>query len=137
VTRYNRSAMEDPLAKYTRQGLTWEKAMAHARTLALQASQRGSQEPDTQFVGIVATPDASEMREIVPTLRQMGQVPDWAYVLVSRDVALGMLRMNHPASLDWLEPKTTGPKRRLPIVVLTPFGTKQGWEPYEVIEECG
>jgi hypothetical protein len=124
----------DPFAAYEEQGLTWERAMAHARRLALRAGELAAGDPSWRPVAVILTPDSKEIRDQLPELLRngMAQAGDWVPLLVSREQALAVLRSNAPATLDWLEPHADGKSRRLPVIVVTPFGYKLGHAPYEV-----
>jgi hypothetical protein len=123
---------DDPrFAEYERRGLTWERAMAHARILAQKAADKVARDPGWHPVGLIFTPDASEIQASVPNLIASGQAQpdDWVPLLVSREQALAMLRANAPQTQEWLAADRRDGQRLLPVVVVAPFGMRLGHEP--------
>jgi len=123
----------DPFEAYERRGLSWERAMGHARHLADLASEHAAVDPSLRLVAIIFAPDANEIAAQLPMLIAQGiaKPDDWVPLLVRREQALQMLRDNAPAGLDWLE-ADDGPERRLPVIVVTTFGVRLGFETYRV-----
>jgi hypothetical protein len=124
------SSFED----YERQGLTWERAMAQAKRLAQQAAEIAARDPDVRLVAVICTPDAAEVRDVLPRLLASGEVKpgEWVPLLMVREEALRVLRANTPAALEWLatEDVQEEGQRRLPVVVVTPLGVRVGHETY-------
>lgn len=123
----------DPFEAYERRGLTWERAMAHARHLAGLAREQHALDPSVRLVALVLAPDASEIAAQLPELIAKGiaKPDDWVPLLVRREQALQMLRANVPQGVEWLA-EDDGPERRLPVIVVTSFGVRLGYETYRV-----
>jgi len=84
-----------------------------------------AEHPEMQPVGLVFAPDASEavsMRDAIERATGQSLAGRGFFGVVPREFALAILRANAPATLDWLEPPTTGPERKLSIVIATKNG---------------
>jgi hypothetical protein len=126
--------VDERFEKYERQGLTLQSARAHARRLAAKAAADMVRDPSTALVALIFTPDCQAIRASLPSLIQggMAKASDWVPLLVSRDQALTMLRHDAPDVIDQLEPVRRGSAQRLPVVIVTPFGVKFGYEEFEI-----
>ena len=123
--------MDPRFAEYERRGLTWQRAMDHARLLAQEAEERLRTQPDAQLVAVILAPDASEIRDQVEALIRAGRAKagDWVPLLIDRPQVVGMLRANAPHLLEHLPPDQHGGARQLPVLVVTSFGMRVGAEP--------
>ncbi len=76
----------------------------HGESLAADAREMRSANPELRVVGLILAPDASEARGIMAAIQQAtGQdLAGRGFVgLVPREFAVTILRSNAPATLDW------------------------------------
>lgn len=57
---------------YERQGLTIERALAHARRLAGEAAESLARDPSSRPVAMIFTPDCAAIRDSLPKLIRSG-----------------------------------------------------------------
>ena len=98
----------------------------HGPSLAEEAREVFSTNPNARVVGLIPSPDSAEAARMAEVLggatcndmRGKGIVR-----LVERQFALVILRSSAPATLDWLE----GNDGKLPLVRATADGFQLGW----------
>jgi hypothetical protein len=93
----------------------------NAARLAAEAREIVAKHPQAKAVGLVLADDSSEaalFRELV--LRTSGEVapPGHVVIVVPRKMALDILKLNSPATLEWLDSTPV----RLPLVAATKDG---------------
>ncbi len=123
-----------PMEDFEQQEESLRLLEEHKNALAKEAREMLAENPEAHPVGLIMTPDASEAQAFAKALKAgTGQdLRGRGFVgLVPREMALSILRSNAPASLDWLEPKTVGSTRRLPLVCATGKGFRLGSVEFE------
>lgn len=122
--------MADPFENFGEQQQSYEMLQQHRDTLAADAAEFAREHPEIPTVGLILDADASEAAPIRAALEaSTGQRFGGRGFLgvVPREFMLHILRANHPATLDWLEPSGgDGPQRCLPLVAVTKGGVRVG-----------
>ena len=125
----------DPFERFGEQQQSFELLEEHREKLAADAAELARERPDLEPVGLIMDADASEAAEMRATLEKAtGQRIGGFLGVVPRQMVLDILRANAPATLDHLEPVSSGRHRKLPLVAITKNGYRLGAVDYEVPE---
>ena len=125
----------DPFEHFAEQQRSFELLEEHKETLAAQAAETTARDPRARPVGLILDEGTSELAQLRSALERAGAppVPKGTMVcVVPRELALKILRTNHPATLDWLD-SNEGEHggHRLPLVAITPGGARLGAIDYD------
>jgi len=117
--------MTDPLEHFGEQQRSYELLAEHRALLARDAAEIVDQHQEAQPVGLILEADASEVSALRHALeKQTGKCAAGFVVVLPRKIVLEILRANAPHTLDFLEPVSSGPGRKLPLVAITRHGLR-------------